>query len=165
MLEQWALTDSLTGLDNRRNVLHKAEMEFIRSNRFQYDLTAIIIDIDDFKQVNDTYGHNIGDQVLKTVGKRCRNQLRSIDMIGRYGGDEFLVFLIETNYDEARDVAHRLRNCIAEEPIVTDQGPLNVTISLGIATKDRDSNHETDIIDWADQALLDAKKSGKNNIG
>ena len=164
VLEQWALTDSLTGLDNRRHVLQKAEKEFIRSNRYHYDLTSIIMDIDNFKQVNDTYGHNIGDQVIKAIGERCKGQLRGVDMLGRYGGDEFLVFLVETDYEKALGVAHRLCSCIAAEPIDTDQGPLNVTISMGIATKDSDGANATDMINRADQALLTAKKAGKNQI-
>lgn len=165
VLEQWALTDSLTGLDNRRHLLKKAEMEFVRSKRFNHDLTCIIMDIDDFKVVNDTYGHNIGDQVIRGIGQRCKSQLRSVDIIGRYGGDEFLIFLVETDYPKTVEIAQRLRTCVAEEPIDTDQGPMDVTISMGLATKKEGCANAEEMINQADQALLVVKKAGKNQIG
>lgn len=165
VLEQWALLDSLTGLDNRRHVLKKAEMEFVRSNRFNHDLTCIIMDIDDFKRVNDTYGHKIGDQVIRTIGQRCKSQLRSVDIIGRYGGDEFLIFVVETGYDKAVDVAQRLRTYVANQPVVTDQGPMNVTISMGLAAKQEGYLNAEEMINQADLALITVKRAGKNQIG
>lgn len=164
ILEQWALTDSLTGLDNRRHVLKKAEIEFLRARRFEHPLTTIMLDIDNFKQVNDTYGHTTGDQVIKAIGERCRGQLRSVDLFGRYGGDEYVIFLVETGYHKALYAAERLRLCVAKNPIKTDQGLLNITVSMGIATLEKGCTSAVDLIDRADKALLTAKKAGKNHI-
>ena len=107
MLEERAITDSLTGLHNRRHLLELCDLEFQRARRYQHPLSIVMTDVDRFKQVNDTYGHDIGDLVLKTVARSCREQLRNIDLIGRYGGDEFVILLIEFNLDAARGVAER----------------------------------------------------------
>lgn len=165
VLEQWALLDSLTGLLNRRQALESAELEFMRANRFHHELSTILIDIDDFKRVNDTYGHNIGDQVIRGIGERCKNQLRSVDILGRYGGDEYLVFLVETGYEKALEIGERLRACVASGPVDTDQGPIQVTISIGVATNDRDCANAAEMIKLADRALMVAKKGGKNHVG
>ena len=165
VLEEWALTDSLTGLDNRAHILKKAEFEFIRSNRFNHPLSTIYVDIDDFKKINDTHGHNIGDQVIRAIGNRCKKQLRSVDIFGRYGGDEYLVFLLETDYQKAVDVAQRLRECVAAEPVETDKGSMILTVSVGIAEKDKDCANAADMINNADRSLLATKKAGKNNNG
>ena len=161
-LEQLATIDSLTGLYNRRHVFELAEHEFQRARRYRRPLSALMLDIDDFKQVNDSYGHGIGDQVLQAVATQCQDNLRAIDFLGRYGGDEFLVLLLETALDEARTVAERLRLAIAKVSVVTDQGPLGVTISLGVATLTADVPSWTALLDDADSALYAAKKAGKN---
>jgi diguanylate cyclase (GGDEF)-like protein len=121
-----------------------------------------MLDIDDFKQVNDHYGHGIGDQVLRVVAMRCRDNLRAIDFLGRYGGDEFLVLLLENALAEARGVAERLRQCIADAKVMTDAGLLSITISLGVATLGADVPSMTALLDDADAALYAAKKAGKN---
>ncbi len=165
MLEKWALTDSLTGLDNRRHVLRKAEIEFNRAQRFKHPLTTIIMDIDDFKLVNDTFGHFIGDHVMRVIAKRSKKHLRSIDLFGRYGGDEFLIMMVETNLEDAIVAAKRLRQYINEKPVNTEQVQVNVTVSMGISPIFEDCLNAVNLIRYADDALLFAKNIGKNIIG
>jgi diguanylate cyclase (GGDEF)-like protein len=164
VLEKWALTDSLTGLDNRRHLLKKAEIECIRANRFKHPLTTIMMDIDNFKGVNDTYGHFIGDQVIKAVAERCKHELRSIDIIARYGGDEFVIMLVETDLQGALAVTERIRQTITREPVKTDRGQLNISVSMGIASITEGCSEATMIINRADDALIAAKSAGKNHI-
>lgn len=164
ILEEWAITDSLTGLHNRRHLLDLGELEFQRARRYQHPLSIVMLDVDRFKQVNDTYGHDIGDVVLKTVARSCREQLRNIDVIGRYGGDEFVILLIETNLEAARGVAERVRLHVAGVPAETDRGPMNVTISIGISAIDPDTPNLDALLSQADKAMYSAKKAGKNKV-
>ena len=164
MLEEWAITDSLTGMNNRRRILTLCELEFQRSRRFNHPMSILMMDLDDFKAVNDTHGHNIGDQVLTTVAMRCREQLRNIDLIGRYGGDEFLVLLVETNLDAARIVAERIRSHVAEAPVDTDIGQLNITVSVGITALEKDTSNLDALLNRADKAMYAAKKTGRNRV-
>ncbi len=163
-LEQLATIDSLTGLYNRRHIFELAEHEFQRARRYNRPLSALMFDIDDFKLVNDSYGHGIGDQVLRAVAARCQGNVRIIDLVGRYGGDEFLVLLLENGLPEGRNVAERLRQCIANTPVITDQRVLNVTISLGAATLTASCPGLNALLDNADAALYAAKKAGKNRV-
>jgi diguanylate cyclase (GGDEF)-like protein len=163
-LEQLATIDSATGLYNRRHIFELAEQEFQRARRHNRPLSALMLDIDDYKQINDGYGHGIGDQVLQAVAERSRKHLRAIDLMGRYGGDEFVVLLPETALGEARNIAERLRKSIADVPAVTDQGPLSITISLGAATLAADCLSLTALLSDADAALYAAKKAGKNRV-
>jgi diguanylate cyclase (GGDEF)-like protein len=161
-LEQLATTDSLTGLFNRSQFLKMAELEFERAQRFKHPLAMLMFDVDNFKMVNDTYGHRAGDQVLKTVAGRCLEQLRGIDIISRFGGDEFMVLLPETNIEGAKTVAGRLSRCITNLPVYTDQGKMDITISLGIALLSEDCPDLATLLLRADEALYAAKKAGKN---
>ena len=163
-LEQLATIDSLTGLYNRRHIFELAEHEFQRARRYNRPLSALMFDIDDFKQVNDNYGHGIGDQVLRAVAARCQGNVRVIDLVGRYGGDEFLVLLLENGLLEGRNVAERLRQCIANVPVITDQRVLNITISLGAAALTAGCSSLNALLDNADAALYAAKKAGKNRV-
>ena len=123
-----------------------------------------MVDIDHFKQVNDTSGHAVGDQVLQQVAEHCRQELRETDVVGRYGGDEFAILLPESDPVAAAQVAERLRQRIARQPLNTTTGPVAVTISLGIAALD-DENLTLDILlSRADQALYDAKQGGRNRV-
>ena len=123
------------------------------------------IDVDHFKSVNDTYGHAAGDQVLRGVAERCRNQLRVIDIIGRYGGEEFAVALPETNIHAAGQIAERLRIAVERAPFVTDYGSISLTISVGAAVYHPDDHVTLDaVIDRADRALYIAKRSGRNSV-
>jgi diguanylate cyclase (GGDEF)-like protein len=166
LLEQWAMTDSLTGLHNRRQIVMLAELEFQRARRYsnRHPLSTLMVDIDHFKSVNDTYGHAAGDQVLQAVATRCRRSLREIDLMGRYGGDEFVVLLIETDAAGARRVAERLRQSVAEAPIDTTRGPLNVTISVGVAIATESCPNWPTLLSMADEALYAGKKAGRNRV-
>jgi diguanylate cyclase (GGDEF)-like protein len=163
ILERWALTDSLTGLDNRRHILIKGEIECSRSNRFNHPLSILMLDIDDFKEINDNYGHMIGDQVIKAIAELLKSQLRDIDLLGRYGGDEFLILLVETGIDKAVLVATRIQQSIESQPIDTDRGEFNMTVSLGITCTQEQKDSFPNLIQRADDALLASKKRGKNH--
>jgi diguanylate cyclase (GGDEF)-like protein/PAS domain S-box-containing protein len=163
-IKQLAITDTLTGLYTRRHFFSLAETEVLRVGRYQKDLSLIMIDFDHFKRVNDTYGHLVGDQVLLTFGRRMREAMRPMDFAGRYGGEEFVVLLPETSIKNAQLVAERLRKIVASTEIVTPQGNVRVTISLGVAMIN--SQHATleSLLDHADQALYEAKQAGKNRV-
>lgn len=164
-VQQLASIDSLTGLYNRRHFMELAKREFGRAQRYQRPLVAIMLDIDHFKQVNDSYGHDIGDQVLQIVAERCQKTVREIDILGRYGGEEFVVFLLETDMDGACIVAERLRMAITSEPVHAGEGlELNVTASLGVAQRDENTTSLEILITRADQAMYVAKHKGRNRI-
>jgi diguanylate cyclase (GGDEF)-like protein len=163
-VEQLAHTDGLTGLHNRRHFMDLAKHEFERAKRYQHPLTAIMLDIDHFKNVNDTYGHAVGDQVLQVVSTRCKKAVREVDVLGRYGGEEFASLLLETEANGGRVVAERLRKAVAEPSINTDDGEIIVTISLGIAVLDKDCRDLDDLLRRADRALYAAKQGGRNQV-
>ena len=163
-VQQLASTDGLTGLHNRRHFMELAKREFGRARRYQRPLTAIMMDIDHFKQVNDTYGHAVGDQALKIVADRCRKTVRDIDILGRYGGDEFAALLLETDLDGARIVAERLRRCVVEPPIVIGSGNPVITVSVGVAILDKTCTALDTLLVRADQALYVAKQAGRNQM-
>ena len=157
-----AITDELTGLFNRRHFFDLGAREFERAQRYRRPLTAIMLDIDHFKQVNDTYGHATGDQVLQAVARRCRQAIREIDILGRYGGDEFAVLLPETGLDEGYLVAERLRLEVAKDPFPANQNALHITISLGVARVSAKVPDLETLLEHADAALYAAKQSGRN---
>ncbi len=163
-VEKLAHTDSLTGLHNRYRFMELAQHEFRRAQRYQHPMAAIMIDIDRFKSVNDTYGHTIGDEVLRSVSLRCKKTVRQIDILGRYGGEEFAALVLDADPHGVQVVSERLRRCIADAPIDTDQGPIQVTISLGIALLDQDCKDLDELLRRADQALYVAKQSGRNQV-
>jgi diguanylate cyclase (GGDEF)-like protein len=164
MYEQLAITDSLTGLHNRRQILHLAEIEFHRAQRFKHPLTLLILDLDDLKQVNDSLGHLVGDWALQAVAENSKKHLREVDSIGRFGGDEFVILLVETNLEGGRTAAEHIRQSLADSPIDTPQGPFTITISIGIASKSEKTSNVTDLLNQADIALMKAKKAGKNQV-
>ena len=132
-VQRLASLDDLTGLHNRRHFYSIAQIEFSRGRRYKRALAAMMLDIDHFKKFNDTYGHAIGDQVLQVVAKLCKQSLRETDILGRYGGEEFVILLPETNLEVAKTVAERLRKSIDEALISTQKGDLRVTVSIGVA--------------------------------
>ena len=158
-----AITDPLTGVYNRRGLFQMGEAEFLRARRIKRPFSVLMLDIDHFKRVNDTYGHATGDQTLRGLTERCRTLLRGVDMVGRYGGEEFVILLPETNLESARLVAERLRQTIAKEPFATDSGPLRITISIGVAEAIKREILGT-LIERADAALYDAKRAGRNCV-
>jgi diguanylate cyclase (GGDEF)-like protein len=163
-VQQLARTDSLTGLLNRRQFMESADRELERSRRYRRDLSVIMLDIDFFKKVNDTYGHLVGDQVLQAVAAKCRANRRQADLIGRYGGEEFVILLPETNNARAMLAAERLRGEIGNSPIHTDAGPVRITVSLGIATLEGQDLRLDTLIDRADQALYLSKQTGRDMV-
>ena len=156
--------DELTGLLTRRRFFQLARHEFMRSRRYKRPLCAVMLDIDLFKNVNDLYGHQVGDQVLKVVASRCQKSIRSIDILGRYGGEEFALLLPELDLDGAQKVAERLRRVVAEKPVETQAGPQNITISLGIARLKQSMAGFEDLLVRADKALYRAKRAGRNRV-
>lgn len=163
-VQRLAITDELTGLPNRRHFFELAEYEFERARRYGRELSAIMLDIDRFKEVNDTYGHVVGDQILVGVAGRCRENLRDADLLARYGGEEFVALLPESALDGAGEVAQRLCRSVAAAPYESDEGPLSITISLGIAAVTKSCPNLTTLLKRADVALYDAKKAGRNRV-
>jgi diguanylate cyclase (GGDEF)-like protein/PAS domain S-box-containing protein len=160
-----ARTDSLTGQTNRRYFFELAMREFNASLRYQRPLTIILFDIDGFKQVNDTFGHSIGDNVLMQVARSTAEQVRDVDVLARYGGDEFIILLPQTNAEQAFLIAERIRESVAATHLETENSGLAVTLSIGIADIRYNPKDEMieDVIRRADQALYQAKRNGRNH--
>ena len=161
-----ARTDSLTGLLNHRRFFEIAEREFNAAVRYQHPLTILMFDVDGFKQVNDTKGHVIGDKVLAWVALTVAAQIREIDVLARYGGDEFVILLPQTNAEQALPIAERIGESIAAVRLEADTGSLGVTLSIGIAQMWRESADENveRIVQRADKALYEAKAQGRNCV-
>ncbi|HET9679791.1 MAG TPA: GGDEF domain-containing protein, partial [Gammaproteobacteria bacterium] len=163
-------TDSLTRVHNRRYFFEQAELEFSRSKRYERDLALLLLDADHFRDVNEYYGQDVGDRVMKLMAGICRQSLRHFDIIGRYSGESFIVMLPETPVNVAADVADRLRKNIGELSIETHRGELRLTISVGVAVNNFGSNREgavddlSSLINKADMALYEAKRSGRNRV-
>ena len=164
-LEQQAHQDYLTRLFNRRHFMEQGQLELSRAQRYSNLLSVFMLDIDFFKNVNDTHGHKAGDIVLQKLGDILRETLRSIDIVGRIGGEEFAVLLPETNIQKATEVAERLREITAGTDVVLENGlPLHFTISIGVAAlKGKDTNIDM-LLSQADKALYQAKESGRNKV-
>jgi diguanylate cyclase (GGDEF)-like protein len=164
-VQEQAVTDPLTGLWNRRHMAQTLEREVARSLRFGHPISLIILDVDDFKQINDREGHLQGDMVLEAVAQVVLDGTRSIDVAARYGGDELAVVLVETDREGALILGERLADRMRSTQVPLREGePMAVTISLGVATIP-DSAHDLDsLVDAADRALLRAKRAGKNQI-
>jgi diguanylate cyclase (GGDEF)-like protein len=163
-VQKQAITDELTGLYNRRGLFEFGNREVERAHRFQRPLSALMLDIDHFKLVNDQYGHQAGDAVLETLAKRCRKNIRGIDIPGRYGGEEFLFLLVEDDIEEASQVAERLRTCFVNVPITTQAGDILITVSIGVAAASLETQDLAALIGRADEALYQAKKAGRNCV-
>ena len=165
-----AITDSLTSLYNRRHFDKLAGDEIRRALRYSRPLSVIMFDIDFFKRVNDTFGHTVGDMVLKMVAKISKEKFRTTDIIARYGGEEFIVFLPESFATEAAAVAERLRKQIENTTVQAENHHITVTVSFGVSDFLRRTNSETDeiilsdFISSADQALYASKNAGRNRV-
>jgi diguanylate cyclase (GGDEF)-like protein len=169
ILNERATRDELTGLYNRREFHHRLDEEIGRYNRFGHPVGLIALDIDNFKNVNDLYGHQLGDEVLRRVAKLLIATVRSVDQAARMGGDEFFIIFPETTSEQALEVAERLRSLVIAQPfyIMQDSGryyKIPVEISLGIACLPEDALNKEDLIEAADRALYAAKKNGRNCV-
>lgn len=168
-----ATLDALTGLNNRRQFETRLKQEVATATRQNTDLCAIMLDVDHFKKVNDTYGHAVGDTVLKAVARIIKKEIREYDIPARYGGEEFVVILPHTNIKEATLVAERLREKIEKRTIDISEfgeefGEISVTISLGVSLFERDAKNPAaaaaNLYESADKALYRAKEGGRNKV-
>jgi len=166
LLMRQAHHDYLTGLSNRGYFMEQGELELSRAIRYENPLSIFMIDIDFFKQVNDSHGHKVGDIVLKNLAEVCRQTLRDVDIVGRLGGEEFAILLPETDKDEAAEVAERLREAIATSkvPLSTGGLPLHFTVSIGVASLASKGDNLDVLLNMADKALYEAKNSGRNRV-
>ncbi len=164
-VQKLAITDPLTGAYNRRQLFELGQREFNRAHRFDRPFSVIFLDIDRFKVVNDTYGHATGDLVLRVLTQRIQETIREIDILGRYGGEEFVVLLPETTCAAALSVAERLRNLAGRMPIPTEHGDVIVTVSIGLTEISEETKDFASLVARADAAMYDAKKAGRDRIG
>ena len=159
-------TDVLTGIHNRRYLFELAVQKFAVASRYQQPLAVMMIDIDHFKKVNDTFGHIVGDQMLKNVTKIAHAELRSADVIGRYGGEEFVILLPMTNARQAGLLAERIRADVAALRLPTEKGDASATLSIGIVEINHKESTEVveDVFRRADEAMYAAKQAGRNRV-
>ena len=161
-VQKLAITDPLTQMYNRRKFDEFALKEFDRSRRYNRRLCAIMIDLDQFKHVNDTYGHHAGDLALASLAALCKKNVRNIDVLARYGGEEFIILLPETTAAEAMTTAERLRKDCEETKVESALGAISLTISLGVAELNKSCKTLEELVDRADQALYQSKDTGRN---
>ncbi|MCQ3939220.1 MAG: hypothetical protein DPW18_19560 [Chloroflexi bacterium] len=159
-----ARTDSLTGIFNRRHFFSLAEHEFSVIERYRMQASVVIFDIDHFKQVNDRWGHHVGDDVLRHVSNIAHVQVRAADILARYGGEEFIVFLPNSSADEAAHVAERIRRNVMSYRIDPEHTQAYITVSMGIAERTAETTSLDHLIRHADRALYDAKEAGRNCV-
>lgn len=164
-LEQQAQQDYLTGLSNRRHFMEQGQVELARARRYGTPLSLLMLDIDRFKNINDTHGHKAGDLVLQHLSEVMRETLRAVDIIGRMGGEEFAILLPETDLERATEVAERLRENIAHTRVALEAAaPLQFTVSIGVSgMKEKDAPLDT-LLNQADWALYEAKEGGRNKV-
>ncbi len=163
-LRDLAANDPLTGLMNRRTMDVVFLREFERSLRYGRPLSVMMVDIDHFKSINDTYGHATGDEVLKIMAGILKSKIRVHDMVARYGGEEFALILPETEEDGAFLLSQRLMNAIRSYAFPTEKGELKLTASIGIAQWKEKNESLSGLIEKADQALYDAKRRGRDRV-
>ena len=164
-LAMLATTDGLTGLYNHRTFQDRLSEELIRAERYNKSIILLLLDIDHFKRFNDTYGHQTGDEVLKTIAKIIRGNTRKVDFPARYGGEEFVIILPESDCEHARVIAERIRTAVMEYPFyVKDGSRVQLTVSIGISCFPKDATEKVDLIKKADIALYNAKKEGRNRV-
>ncbi|MBN1913340.1 MAG: GGDEF domain-containing protein [Candidatus Omnitrophica bacterium] len=163
-VQELAITDSLTQVSSRRYYLERFNEELERSKKFSLRFCCLMIDIDNFKNFNDCYGHLVGDAILREVSKRIKGNIRQIDLFGRYGGEEFAIILPETDKNHGRLVAERIRQLVEEGFIRVYDEDLKVTISIGISGFPGDGKKTETLIEKADAALYQAKHAGRNRV-
>ncbi|MFN8413569.1 MAG: sensor domain-containing diguanylate cyclase [Anaerolineales bacterium] len=163
-LERQATTDPLTGVFNRRQLIHLAEVELERARRYEHPTSAIMLDVDHFKKINDTYGHAAGDKVLVELAKLLTEKARTSDLVTRYGGEEFMLLLPETTITSAQDIAERLRSIVEETSFVVEGQTIRITISLGVAGSESVGQNFESLLKETDHLLYQAKQSGRNRV-
>lgn len=163
-VQELTLTDEHTGLYNMRYLTSTLEREIERAQRFARPVSLLFLDIDKFKEVNDTRGHLVGSGTLKALGKTLVETVRSVDSVCRYGGDEFAVLLLETNVDRAKVVAERIRHAIASRPFTVEGVTVQVTASVGFATFPEHAKTAKALLEAADKAMYAAKAAGRNQV-
>jgi len=156
--------DGLTGAYNHRYFQEALNQEFVRAKRYGKRFSVVFVDLDDFKQINDTYGHLVGDQVLVAVTKLITKSVRDVDLVARYGGEEFVLLLPETSDDGAMACAEGIRKLLSELEITNEHNSIRITISSGVALVTDNCDSAQDVVQRADAALYQAKKMGKNKV-
>ena len=160
-----ATFDELTGLLNRATIRERLQREFALAVRNGEPVSIVVADLDNFKHVNDTHGHPVGDEVLREASKRLGSRMRAYDELGRYGGEEFLVVLPGCTLPNALRVADRMRSAVGGEPVSTSAGPLQLTASFGVASVHREASLNVDaMVAAADEALYRAKRGGRDRV-
>lgn len=162
--ERLACLDGMTGVNNRRHFLVLAENEWARFKRYRHPFAVLMIDIDRFKAVNDTYGHDAGDEVIKAVAATLNANKRSSDIVGRFGGEEFALILLETSLDNAVAAAERLRELVAKHTVTAGEHRIPVTISTGASVCRPETSCLEELLKQADLALYEAKRAGRNCV-
>lgn len=164
-LQEAALTDPLTGFPNRRYAMERIAQEWTIANRTRKPLACMVIDVDNFKQINDSYGHDVGDAILRHTAHQIKRGLRAQDVICRTGGDEFLVICPDTTLDQAALCAERVRRSVGSAPVEAGRVQLRSAVSIGVAVRDEGMSDADALIKRADQGLYEAKRHGRNRVG
>ena len=162
--EYLSVTDGLTGLYNRRHFEHNIERDFLRTKRYNGELSLALVDIDFFKKVNDNYGHQFGDYVLKKISDIISDSFRKTDMIYRYGGEELAIVLTETPLENSIIPLERLKEKISEQSFSAGGEDIKITVSIGVSANCEDAKTQKDLIEFADKALYKAKENGRNQV-
>jgi diguanylate cyclase (GGDEF)-like protein len=164
-VQRLAAIDSLTAFYNRRFGLIRLREECTRAVSNDGYLGVIMFDVDHFKQINDTYGHPVGDKILNQVGNITRNVVRDGDVLVRYGGDEFLAVIVGASHNDTMEIAEKLRRAASEFQFTNQHQAIHITLSIGVVSyPNQNCENETDLIDAADQALYMAKEAGRNQV-
>jgi diguanylate cyclase (GGDEF)-like protein len=163
-LKELATVDGMTGLFNRRHFFSLAEIEWARYQRHWRPMSLLMVDIDQFKSINDQFGHDVGDHIIIRIADICREEKRKSDVVARFGGEEFLLLLPETDLEEAQSVAERLRRVVEMREFSIASRAITTTISIGVAQANQDMETLFDLIKMTDQALYAAKNGGRNRV-
>jgi len=163
-IQQLATQDPVTEISNRRHLFEQGQFELLRANRFKRALSVIMIDIDNFKLVNDQFGHAAGDQVLQKLAQLLRSQVREVDVVARYGGEEFTIILPETSLKMALEIADRIHRKINHIFSPENKETPHITVSIGVAENDGFLPDFASLVEHADKAMYSAKSLGRNRI-